>query len=70
MIKEAPLASVKAAIGCGTLMIFFTAILGLVVSFLAKDPALAAAIRKRCLIGILIGIAMIVAWKIYKRHYD
>ena len=70
MFKEAPLGSVKAAIGCGTLMIFFTALLGLVVSFFAKDPALAVAIRRRCLIGILIGIAMIVAWKIYKKYYD
>jgi hypothetical protein len=70
MIKEAPLGSVKAAFGCGTLMIFLAALLGIVASFFAKDPALAAAIRRRCLIGILIGMAMIVAWKIYKNHYD
>ncbi len=70
MIKDSPLGSVKAALGCGIVIIFFTALLGIAVSFFAKDPALAWTIRKRCIIGIIIGILMIVAWKIYRNHYD
>jgi hypothetical protein len=70
MLKDSPLGSVKAAFGCGILIIFFTAFLGIVVSFFAKNPALASAIRKRCAMGIIIGLLMIVAWKMYKNHSE
>ena len=69
MLKDSPLRSVRAAFGCGSIIIFLAALLGIAVSFFAKDPALAWTIRKRCIIGIIAGILMIVAWKIYKNHY-
>lgn len=65
MIKKARFGATKAAFGCGVLLIFFTGIFGIVVSFFANDPVLASAIRKRCLIGMGIGILMVLAWKIY-----
>jgi len=40
--------------------------LGIVLSFFANDPALAATIRTRCVIGICLGIGLVVGWKIYK----
>ncbi len=64
-MRKAPLGSVKAALGCGILLIFATGIFGIIVSFFAKDPELAATLRSRCLIGMAIGIVMVVAWKVY-----
>jgi len=64
-MRKAPLGSVKAAFGCGIILIFVTGIFGFVVSFFADDPELAATVRSRCLIGIAIGIVMVIAWKIY-----
>lgn len=64
-MRKAPLGSVKAALGCGIILIFVTGIFGFVVSFFADDPELAATVRSRCLIGIAIGIVMVIAWKIY-----
>ena len=55
----------KAAVGCGAFLIFSAGILGIVLSFFAKDPALASTIRTRCVIGILLGIGLVVGWKIY-----
>ncbi len=63
-MKKTPLGSVKAALGCGVILIFLTGIFGLIVSFFAKDLDLAAAVRSRCLLGIAIGIVMVIAWKI------
>lgn len=65
-MRKAPLGSVKAALGCGVLLIFATGIFGFVISFFADDPELAATVRSRCLIGIAIGIVMVIAWKIYQ----
>jgi predicted tellurium resistance membrane protein TerC len=70
MFKESPLRSVKAALGCGTFIIFFAALLGIAFSFFAKDPVLAWTIRKRCFMGIIAGILMMIAWKIYGNHND
>lgn len=56
----------KAALGCGVIMIFVTGIFGFIVSFFAKDPELAATIRSRCLIGMVIGVIMVIAWKVYQ----
>lgn len=64
-MKKAPLGSVKAALGCGILMIFATGIFGIMISFLTDDPELASAVRSRCLIGMAIGVVMVIAWKIY-----
>lgn len=65
-MKKAPLGSVKAALGCGVIMIFVAGIFGFVISFFAKDPELAATVRSRCLIGMAIGIVMVIAWKVYQ----
>jgi hypothetical protein len=65
-MRKTPLGSVKAALGCGVLLIFATGIFGFVISFFADDPELAATVRSRCLIGIAIGIVMVIAWKIYQ----
>ena len=65
-MRKAPLGSVKAALGCGVLMIFATGIFGFIISFFADDPELAATVRSRCLIGIAIGIVMVIGWKIYQ----
>jgi hypothetical protein len=65
-MKKAPLGSVKAALGCGIILIFTTGIFGFIVSFFAKDPVLAATIRNRCLIGMAIGLIMVIAWKVYQ----
>jgi hypothetical protein len=65
MMRKVPLGSVKAALGCGIILIFMTGIFGFVVSFFADDPELAATVRSRCLIGMAIGIVMVIAWKIY-----
>ena len=64
-MKKAPLGSVKAALGCGVIMIFATGIFGFIISFFANDPELAATVRSRCLIGMAIGVAMVIAWKVY-----
>ena len=64
-MRKAPLGSVKAALGCGILLIFATGIFGFVVSFFANDPELAATVRSRCLIGMAIGVVMVIAWKVY-----
>jgi hypothetical protein len=65
-MKKAPLGSVKAALGCGIILIFVTGIFGIIVSFFAKDPELAATVRSRCLIGMAIGVVMVIAWKVYQ----
>ena len=65
-MRKAPLGSVKAAFGCGVLMIFATGIFGFIGSFFADDPELAATVRSRCLIGMAIGIVMVIALKIYQ----
>ncbi|MFW6129206.1 MAG: hypothetical protein ACOC6P_03045 [Candidatus Aminicenantaceae bacterium] len=64
-MRKSPRSMIRAAVGCGVIMIFATGIFGIVISFFANDPQLARATRSRCLIGIAIGIAMIIAWKIY-----
>jgi len=64
-MKKAPLGSVKAALGCGIVLIFVTGIFGIIVSFFADDAELAATVRSRCLIGMAIGVVMVIAWKIY-----
>ncbi len=64
-MKKAPLGSVKAALGCGVIMIFATGIFGIIISFFADDPELAATVRSRCLIGMAIGVVMVIAWKVY-----
>jgi xanthine/uracil/vitamin C permease (AzgA family) len=69
-MKKASFGATKAALGCGVIMIFVTGIFGFVLSFLTNDPELAAAVRSRCLIGILIGIAMVIAWKIFKSRLE
>jgi len=66
MIKDAPFGDAKAAFGSGIIIIFFTEILGIVLSFFSKDPALAALLRKRCIIGLGVAIVLVVAWEIYK----
>ncbi|MFC2169546.1 hypothetical protein ACFLRM_03120 [Acidobacteriota bacterium] len=70
MVKKTSFRATRAALGCGVLLIFLTGIFGMVVSFFAKDPVLATEIRKRCLIGIGIGIVMIFAWKVYKNNLE
>jgi len=65
-MRKAPLGSVKAALGCGIILIFVSGIFGFVISFFADDPELAATVRSRCLIGMAIGIVMVIAWKIYQ----
>jgi len=66
MIKNIRLRTTQAAVGCGAILIFSVGILGIVLSFFANDPALAATIRTRCVIGICLGIGLVVGWKIYK----
>lgn len=64
-MRKAPLGSVKAALGCGVIMIFATGIFGIIVSFFTDDPELATTVRSRCLIGMAIGVVMVIAWKLY-----
>ncbi len=64
-MRKTPLGSVKAALGCGVIMIFSTGIFGIIISFFADDPELASAVRSRCLIGMAIGVVMVIAWKVY-----
>lgn len=64
-MKKAAFGSVKAALGCGIILIFGTGIFGFIISFFADDPKLAAAIRSRCLIGMAIGVVMVIALKVY-----
>jgi len=69
-MKKAPFGATRAALGCGVLMIFLTGILGFVLSFFTNDPELAVAVRSRCLIGILIGIGMVITWKLVKQRLE
>jgi len=69
-MKKAPFGATRAALGCGVIMIFVTGIFGFVLSFFTDNPELASAVRNRCLIGILIGIAMVIAWKIFKSRLE
>jgi hypothetical protein len=64
-MKKVPLGSVKAALGCGIVLIFATGVFGIIVSFFADDQKLAATVRNRCFIGMAIGVVMVIAWKIY-----
>jgi uncharacterized membrane protein len=64
-LKKVPFGAMKAALGCGVILIFFTGIFGIVLSFFTADAELASAVRTRCFIGLLIGIAMVIAWKIF-----
>jgi len=70
VIKKTRLRAVQTSVGCGAILIFGTGILGIVMSFFSSDPELASTIRTRCVIGICIGIAMVVGWKIYKNIID
>jgi F0F1-type ATP synthase membrane subunit c/vacuolar-type H+-ATPase subunit K len=65
-MRKAPLGSVKAALGCGIVLIFATGVFGIIISFFAEDPELAATVRSRCLFGMAIGAVMAIAWKIYQ----
>jgi len=69
-LKKAPFGATKAALGCGVILIFFTGTLGIILSFFTSDAKLASAVRTRCFIGILIGIAMVIAWKIYSSRLE
>ena len=69
-LKKASFKATKAALGCGVILIFFTGVFGFVLSFFTGDPELASAVRTRCFIGLLIGIAMVVAWKIYSSKVE
>lgn len=64
-MRKAPLGSVKAALGCGIVLVFATGVFGIIISFFADDPELAATVRNRCFIGMAIGIVMVITWKIY-----
>jgi len=64
MGKRSPFREVKAALGCSVFAIFGVAVLGIVLSFFTDNPELASSVRIRCFIGLAIGIAMLVAWKI------
>ena len=64
-MRKAPFGSVKAALGCGIILIFGTGIIGFIISFFADDPELASTVRSRCLIGMAIGVVMVLAWKIF-----
>jgi len=68
MAKRTPFREVKAALGCSIFAIFGVGILGIVLSLFTDNMELAWSIRKRCLLGLAIGIAMLVAWKIASRH--
>ncbi len=69
-LKKVPFGATKAALGCGVVLIFFTGIFGIVLSFFTDDTELASAVRTRCFIGILIGIVMVIAWKIYSSRLE
>jgi hypothetical protein len=69
-MKKAPLGSLKAALGCGIVFIFFSGILGIVLSFFSEDPVLASLIRKRCITGIVLCFLVIVALKIIRMDTD
>jgi hypothetical protein len=68
MAKRAPFSEVKAALGCSVVAIFGVGILGIMLSFFTDNIELASLIRKRCFIGLAIGILMLVAWKIVSGH--
>ena len=64
-MRKAPLGSVKAALGCGIVLVFATGVFGIIISFFADDPELASTVRTRCFIGMAVGAVMVVAWKAY-----
>ncbi len=68
--KKFPFGATKAALGCGVALIFITGIFGIVLSFFTDDAALASAVRTRCFIGLLIGVAMVIAWKIFSSRLE
>jgi uncharacterized membrane protein len=69
-LKKFPFRTTKAALGCGVSLIFFTGILGIVLSFFTDDAKLASAVRARCLLGLLIGVAMVIGWKIFSSRFE
>lgn len=68
--KKVPYGFTRAALGCGVLLIFFTGIFGIVLSFFTDDAQLASAVRTRCFIGLLIGIVMVIAWKLFNSRLE
>lgn len=70
MISKAPFGATKAALGCGVLFLFLAGVLGIVISFFIDDAELTSMIRKRCILGIAIGIVIILLWKIVLEDFD
>lgn len=70
MISKAPFGATKAALGCCVLFLFLAGVLGIVISFFIDDAELASMIRKRCILGIAIGIVIILLWKIVLEDFD
>jgi len=64
MIKKAPYGAAKAVLGCGIVLLILAGAIGFVVSFSIGDPAVASSIRRRCLLGIVIGVVIIILWKV------
>ena len=70
MIRKAPFGATKAALGCGVLFLLLAGIIGIVISFFIDDAGLASMIRKRCILGIAIGIVIFLLWKIVIEDID
>ena len=70
MISKAPFGATKAVIGCSVLFLLLAGVLGIVISFFIDDAGLASMIRKRCILGIAIGIVIILLWKIVLEDID
>ena len=64
MIKKSPFGATKAVLGCGILFLILARVIGFVLSLFIDDPNIALFIRKRCLLGIAIGVVILILWKV------
>jgi hypothetical protein len=70
MANKTPFSNTKAALGCSIFAILGVAVLGFVLSFFTENKELAASVRSRCFLGLVIGIVMIAVWKIVSVHLE
>ena len=70
MQNKRPYGASKVLFGCGVLFFVFFGFIGLVASFFLENKELAASVRSRSIMGLIIGILIVVAWKIIDQYVD
>jgi len=70
MIQKQPFSKTKTLFGCGVFFFIIFGIIGFIASFFTKNAELAATVRERSLIGIVMGIAIVIIMKLINKYID